>query len=215
MKRGLISVCLALLLVSTSYSADPRVYLVQSWEDGTSGGLNSWGGTFIPHQTIGVTDGQWSLGVTGEIGWWFIGEMGIGAVGGTAFMNSKYIEMDVTTRASDWIGDSGFNMDFAIQGDGFSWTQWSNVMSEGWWSASAGNRTGTMKIDISPIVASLGNVAPKSLGIYLIMNSYSNDGQLTSYTAYFDNLRLCVPEPATLLLLGLGALRNLKRFPRL
>jgi hypothetical protein len=208
----IVSVCLALVLASACLAADPVVATIQSWEDGTTGGLNSWGDTLVGGQTVGVTDGALSLGVVQNTGWNFVGEMDIPSFA-AAFMQSHYIEMDVTALADDY-GDSaanGFNMDFAIQGGGISWTQTSNVMANGWWNGAMGDVTGLMKVDISGIVASLGGVAPNWLQIFPILNSYSNDGSMAQSVVYFDNLRLCTPEPATMALLGLGGLALIRR----
>jgi hypothetical protein len=207
----IVSVCLALVLASACYAADPVVALIQSWEDGSVGGLNSWGPALVGGQSVGVTDGSMSLGVVQSTGWGFVGEMDIPSFA-TAFMQSTYIEMDVTALADDF-GDSvanGFNMDFAIQGGGISWTQASNVMPA-WYNGAQGDVTATMKFNISAIVASLGGVAPNWLQIFPILNTYSNDGTMTSAVLYFDNLRLCTPEPATMALLGLGGLALIRR----
>jgi hypothetical protein len=210
MSRMIVSVCLALALASACYAADPVVAQIQSWEDGTNGGLNSWGDTLIGGQTDGVSDGSYSLMVIGPVSWNFVGEMDIPSFA-AAFMQSKYIEMDVTAYASDWTPDSGFNMDMAIQGGGISWTQAANVMATGWWNGGIGDFTGTMKFDISAIVASLGGVAPNWLQIFPILNAYSNDSGISNAVVYFDNLRLCAPEPATMALLGLGGLALIRR----
>ena len=140
MSKLIVSVCLVLALASTSYAAystDPVVAQITSWEDGGIDGLNSWGPTLVGGQTVGNSDGLLSLGVVAGVGWGFVGEMDIPSFA-NAFMQSTYIEMDVTTFNADWTGDAGFNMDFAIQGGGISWTQTSNVMAGGWYSALSG-----------------------------------------------------------------------------
>lgn len=181
--RAFTSIVLAFILASTCYGdlCDSNV-LISSFEDGTPNPISSSGPTLTGGQTIGVTEGSYSLGVTGPIGWGFIGSFPVNP--GNFMANTKF-SVDITTLAADFPGDSGINFGFALWSSQTGWQQWDNVLPS-WAGVNKTNRTITMTVDYNSIKPA---ATPSSMTFYLFESSYSNNG-LANYTAYLDNMRL-------------------------
>jgi hypothetical protein len=182
--RAFTSTVLAFILASTCYGnlCDSNV-LISSFEDGTTNPITSSGPTLVGGQTIGVTEGLYSLRVTGPIGWGFIGSFPVNP--GSFMANTKF-SVDITTLAADFPGNSGINFGFALWSSQTGWQQWNDCLP--WWGGTGKtNRTITMTVDFNSIKPA---TTPSSMTFYLFANSYSNDGLATTYTAYLDNMRL-------------------------
>ena len=183
MSRRFISICLAFIFVSTCYGdlCDSNV-LISSFEDGTSNPITSSGPTLVGGQTIGITEGSYSLRVVGPIGWGFIGSFPISP---GSFMENTKFSIDITTLAADFPGDSGINFGFALWSSQTGWQQWNDCLPS-WAGINKTNRTITMTVDYNSIKPT---TTPSSMTFYLFASSYSNNG-LANYTAYLDNMRL-------------------------
>lgn len=80
-----------------------------------------------------------------------------------------------------------------------------------WWGADSGPGSGdrrlvTFTVDYSTVAAAWGGVVPGYLELVFSLN---NDG--VHSTAYIDNFRIVVPEPASIGLVSIGALGLLRR----
>jgi hypothetical protein len=197
MRRGLISICLVLFLVSTSYGTT----LITSFEPGDPfPPTDPWGPLGLyPWQTIGVTDGQYSLGAVGSIGWGTVFQMNLNAADFAA--NSK-LSIDVTTLAADWPGNSGFQLGIVVNSD---LTGWQQADVTPWWFSADGDRTITGTLDYG---AAKTGPSCTWAQVMIYQNSYSDT--ITDYTMYFDYMRF-TPEPATMALMGLGGLALIRR----
>ncbi len=184
MTRILASAVLVFVLASISYGdlCDSNV-IISSFEDGSSNPISSSGPTLVGGQTIGVTEGLYSLRVTGPIGWGFIGTFPVNP--GSFMANTKF-SVDITTLAADFPGNSGINFGLALWSSQTDWLQWNDVLPP-WGGTGKTNRTITMTVDYNSIKPT---TTPSSMTFYLFANSYSNDGLMTTYTAYLDNMRL-------------------------
>jgi hypothetical protein len=182
--RTFTSIVLALVLASTCYGdlCDCNV-LISSFEDGTPYPVSSSGPTLIGGQTIGVTEGLYSLRVTGPIGWGYIGTFPV--YPGSFMANTKF-SIDITTLAADFPGNSGINFGIALWSSQTGWRQWNDCLPS-WGGTGKTNRTITMTVDYSSIKPA---TTPSSLTFHIFANSFSNDGLTTTYTAYFDNMIL-------------------------
>jgi hypothetical protein len=182
--RTFTSIVLAFILASTCYGdlCDSNV-LISSFEDGTPNPISSSGPTLNGGQTIGVTEGSYSLRVTGPIGWGFIGSFPVNP--GNFMANTKF-SIDITTLAADFPGDSGINFGFALWSSQTGWQQWNDCLPS-WGGTSKTNRTITMTVDYNSIKPA---TTPSSMTFHLFASCYSNDGLMTNYTAYLDNMRL-------------------------
>jgi len=219
----IVTVCLVLALASVSYGEwvipntafNPRGTLITSWEEPEVEPISGWGPcTEIPYQTIGVTDagwgGQYSLGLGGSIGWGFIGQVsGIPGANGNScnpadFAANTKLHLDVTTIASEWTPESGFQFGLVINSD---LTGWQQADLGEWWNGGMGDRTEVITFDYSAFKT---GSSCSWVQIIFLQNSYSDDGSLSTYSYYVDNLRL-TPEPATMALMGLGGLALIRR----
>ncbi len=200
----LLAICLTFVLVSVSYGD----LVLDSWENPTNAddplNFGSWGASYVAGQTAGVTDGSCSIGIVVPIGWQQINLISMPNVNILATGNK--IAVDVTALASDWQGDSGFNFGIHFN-SGAGWQQ--QYDTGVWWSALSGQDiTETIYFDYTAYKAAA--IAGGWWQVGFEINSYSNDGLQTNAIVYLDNFRL-IPEPATMILMGLGGLALARR----
>ena len=237
MCRKLFLFALVLGMASASHGAiDP----ISNWEasnkpDGWA--ICTWGtqgdSTFTPGATVGVTRGVGSLKTLKTLnhldtggktwGWnliyasWQTGQTLTKAQLWDAVHAGKRLEFDVTydpVEMTDNGGDKWFDTHFALQIDttgGRVDVQWENLAA---WDGLA-RQTFHISLDTTRTKDGLDAVIGSSAGINWIqmpLGFQAGPGWSDIATLYYDNLKLVViPEPATMALLGLGALALIRR----
>ena len=215
MMKRLISICLVLLLLAgTGYAG-----VIGSWE-GVTDGWNDQG-TQLPiddpgtehgyaYDTIGATEGSQSLKFTTQ-GWDNSLQYKVPYARKQEFMDNHIFSMDITV-AADELGVGGFfSIPKVIFSGGDATGGYFNVLTPlniGFSDGSA-QRTVTFEVDYSAvtdlIVANLGEgVLPSFIHIILVTNGKRTTVPESPVDVYLDNAQL-TPEPATMCLLGLGA----------
>ncbi len=212
-----MSMCLVLLLFAgTSYAG----VTIGSWEGVTDGWLDQ--GTQLPiddpgtehgyaYDTIGATLGSQSLKFTTQ-GYDQSLQFKVPYALKDDFMDNSIFTMDVTI-AADTLGVGGF---FAIPKVIFN----AGTASGGYFYIDTGfgnmgfadgspEKSATLEVDYTAfkdaIASNIGEgVMPGFIHIILVTNGDRKTDPVGPVTAYLDNAQL-VPEPATMCLLGLGA----------
>jgi hypothetical protein len=190
------------------------------------------------YSTIGVTNGTKSLKMT-KSGW--NQNLAVRSYESplagypnqiiVAFLDSANhnLAIDVTFVQSEWVPASGSNgyaqIQMTIQGTGISWTLGSMGMPDmdtgnpgypgGWDGVNfPGTTTRTMYWNIDFLKdgnLDNGEYTGTTTSGYINFVMTTNCGNFSQYGSYyFDNMRI-VPEPATMGLLGLGALALIRR----
>jgi len=207
--------CVAMMLLAVQAQA----VVIGDWE---SDSLEGWdgnnNGTLTTGATVGVTLGSNSLKVTddGSEGWiqslrW---QAGLNA-DKAAFMANSILEFDISVAAAssyDPAITAGYSKLVKINMNNGSagWQTVGDYTDDSvlfyWWD-SAGERTLHVALDYSAYRDQITDVNPDGSGggyIQIIFETQTGGGAPPEL--FYDNVQLLVPEPATMALLGLGAL---------
>ncbi len=206
----IIIVALVAALACTSYGA----YVIGNWESQTAEGWGLWDGgvvenpNFAYSSEIGVTRGNYSLEVTQD-GWGQVLAIDLTAAQRQGFMENRYFVMDVSVQASANEFTAGWSQVYEIvfNGDGGGWqTVISGTpISFYWWEGEIPMRTERLVFDYRDYRNSM-NPDPSYLQIVIALNT----GGGAPDKMYIDNV-MFAPEPATIAMLGIGALALLRK----
>jgi len=251
MSRILIGVCISLVLVMTvpGYAGNG---VVGNWEGTTGDGWimyssgktissinppSTISGITFGQSTIGATNGNYALTVSGVWGWGQQLEctsylQTVDPTAAADFLNNTKFQIDVTYNSAVWSpSDYAQVYELSMDGTGLGWTDvggsnsptgaggvtFTDSLNPGAPGqlpmTNAGTPgtiyTGTWTWDYSALLAQMKNAGMTATNGYVnfIFALNGNDG---NGDFYFDNARF-TPEPVTLALLGLGGLALIRR----
>ena len=204
--------CILLLL----FSWPTYAVVIGDWE-GTPDGCIDWeaqlsvdDASLMPsmynYGTVGVTSGSQSLMLRDQ-GWGQTLSFRLDVAQRAAFLANSIFSIDYSV-AADTLGVGGYAriQGISFNADGLAWTGFDLAETENFWFwGGSGERTQTLVFDYSALKASI-NPNPNWIEIILTTNGQRDTDPASPFEMYFDNAQLLVPEPASMLLLGLGAL---------
>ena len=207
----LIGVCVVFMLSTSSLAG-----MINDFE-GTAGGAKDWGSgdsidvdpDYSYESTIGVTSGSQSVHLSNVAGWAQTLTLALDYSQRVDFMSNSIFSIDITVPANHVNDGSGgwteiYQVWLNTEGYSFGGQFTAPAMQFGFWDNSSA-QTKTLTFDYSAAKGSMP-VVPGWVEIVFATNS---DGVHTDL--YFDNAQVTVPEPATLTILGLGAVGLLRR----
>jgi len=204
-------VCLTVLLLSMTASA----VVINSFE-GTAGNAIDWSDklsidgnpNYSYDSSVGVTNGSQSAHLSNATGWAQTLALRLDYSQRVAFMPNSVFSIDISVPANFAGSTSGwaeiYNVTLNTEGYGWHDQFTAPAMQFGFWENSP-VQTKTLTFDYSAAKGSM----PAVPGWIEIVFATNSDG--THSNLYFDNAQLTVPEPASLALLGLGALASLRK----
>lgn len=208
--KKLMSLCLMAALLSMSAYA----VVINDFE-GTAGGAKDWGSgdsidvdpDYSYDSAVGVTSGSQSVHLSNVTGWAQTLALTLDYNQRVDFMANSIFSIDISVPANHVAGGGWAEIyTVTLNTEGYGWNDQftAPAMQFGFWDNS-GVQTQTLTFDYSAAKASM----PAVPGWVEIIFATNSDGVHTNL--YFDNAQLLVPEPATLSLLGLGAVALLRR----
>ncbi len=206
----IMMVCLTVILVSMTASA----VVINDFE-GTAGNAIDWSDglsidgnpNYSYSSTVGVTSGTQSVHLSNATGWAQTLALRLDYSQRVAFMANFSIDISVPANfagsTSGWT--EIYNVTLNTEGYGWNDQFTAPAMQFGFWENSP-VQTKTLTFDYSAAKGSM----PAVPGWIEIVFATNSDG--THSNLYFDNAQLTgVPEPASMLLLGLGGLFSLRK----
>jgi hypothetical protein len=196
MKKLIVLSLVAVLCLGGSSMA----VVIGDFEGGSLDGWVASSPATIATDTLGATTGSGSMKFTTPGGWGPKAMRSVWDLKSLLATTDSKITMDISARSDD-IPGYWCNVSILVNCDGY----WNPVagqdISVGWTQYFT-----TKKYEF--VLPAAARTALGNAGTYAEIGIFTNSGAATFYV---DNVQATIPEPATLSMLGLGALALLKR----